>query len=139
LIFFTIYVTDISWLEKVASKVSEYIMNNEEFRQIVCDTLSLELIDEVNQLKNDPKVLASKYETLENAFDEQEQYSSHNCLVIYGVPAKENENTDTEAITTFKTYLGIKIKENELDRTHTLGSADRPIIVKFARYNIKKT
>jgi len=53
------------------------------------------------------------------------------------MPAKENENMDTEAITTYKTNLGIKIEENELDRSYRLGSADGPIIVKFTRHNIK--
>jgi len=55
---------------------------------------------------------------LENAIDEQEQYSRRNCLIIQGLPAKKNENTDTEALSIYAKHLNINISENKLDRSH---------------------
>jgi len=117
--------SDTVWLRKVTSEIIEYVMYNEEIRQILCDALPLEVKDEVNKLKTDQKFL--KNESLENAIKEQEQ-SRHNYLTIHGLPTKKNKNTDTEAINIFAKHLNINISDNKLDCFHQLDGDDGPII-----------
>ena len=55
----------------------------------------------------------------------------------------ENENTDDIVLKTISEELDIEIEENDLDRTHRIGSRNRKegkpqaIIVKFTRYAIR--
>ena len=55
----------------------------------------------------------------------------------------ENENTDDIVLKTISEELDIEIEENDLDRTHRIGSRNRKegkpraIIVKFTRYAVR--
>ena len=81
-------------------------------------------------------------------FDDHEQYSRRNCLVITGLPETEGEVTDTIIHNLFLNKLGINMDIYQIDRSHRLGPRryrddqtliNRPIIVKFATYRSKKT
>ena len=73
-----------------------------------------------------------------------EQYSRRNCLVLHGDNESNDDSTDEILIKTFSEELGVKIKEDDLNRSHKLGkparkdNKPRPIIVKFARYTDRR-
>ena len=81
---------------------------------------------------------------LENQLDRQEQYSRRNCILIHGITETQDENTDDISLRTINEHLELELTEKELDRTHRIGNPKsgnkrpRPIIVKFARYNIRR-
>ena len=63
--------------------------------------------------------------------------------MIYWIAENKEENTDQQAIDFINDNLDIKIGEIDIDRLHRIGRYDkakkkaRPIIVKFARYNVR--
>ena len=72
--------------------------------------------------------------------DDIEQYSRRSCLVVTGVPEKEEENTDDIILNTATQKLGIKLELHEIAKSHRLGTKKeskegqpihRPIIVKI--------
>ena len=71
-----------------------------------------------------------------NKIDRQEQYSRRNCILIHGIAENKEENTNID-------ILDVKIDEIDIDRSHRIGRYDkakkkaRPVIVKFARYNVR--
>ena len=89
-------------------------------------------------------VLEEKHKSLSSDIDNLEQYLWRNCLVLHGVSESNNENTIEILIKTFPEDLGVKTKENDLDRSHRLGKPKRkdnkpwPITVKFAHYAVRK-
>ena len=75
--------------------------------------------------------------------DEQEQYSSRECILLHGIQEKRNENTDQLFVDEINTRLNEKLTLTDLDRSHRLGKPEgrkgpRPIIVKLLRYNDKE-
>ena len=80
---------------------------------------------------------------LENQLDSQEQ-SRRNCMLIHGITETQGENTDDISLRTINERLELDLTEKELDRTHRTGNPksgnkrQRPIIVKFIRYNIRR-
>ena len=99
--------------------------------------------EKINQLEKTIENLAEK-QKLSSEIDDLEQYSRRNCLVLHGVNESNNENTNEIIIKTFSEELGVEIKEDDLDRSHRLGKPKRkdnklrPIIVKFARYAVRR-
>lgn len=93
-------------------------------------------VDKINELQN-------KYNDIEDMLDEQEQYSRRNCLVVYGVPETDHENTNNIAMGIIKNNLNIDVRPGDIDRSHRLGPKSnergkpRGIIIKFAHYNIR--
>ena len=83
-----------------------------------------------------------RLEELENKIDRQLQYSRRNCILIHGIAENKEKNTDQQAIDYFNENLDIKIDQIDIDRSHKIGRYNkakkkaRPIIVKFARYNV---
>ena len=87
----------------------------------------------------------AEIEILKQKDDAQEQYSRRNCLVLHGIPEKENESTDGLFIKHIKENLGVNLQPSDLDRSHRIGRTGktgkngkqlhRAIIVKFTRYN----
>ena len=84
-----------------------------------------------------------RLEGLENKIDRQQQYSRRNCILIHEITKNKEENTDQQATDFINEKLDIKIDEIDIDRSHRIGRYDktkkkaRPIIVKFARYNVR--
>ena len=105
-----------------------------EFMSAKFDDLEKEIKkkdEKINQLEKTIENLVEKQKTLSSEIDGLEQYSRRNCLVLNGV----NESNEE---------VGVKIKEDDLDRSHRLGkpkrkdNKPRPIIVKFARYAVRR-
>ena len=62
---------------------------------------------------------------------------------MHGLRENDGENTDKIVIDTIRNEMDIVISEQDIDRTHRIGKANRndgksrPIIVKFARYAVR--
>ena len=97
----------------------------------------------IEELNGTVSKMNERIEELENKIDRQEQYSRRNCILIHGIAENKEENTDQQAIDFINENLDIKIDEIDIDRSHRIGRYDktkkkaRPIIVKFARYNVR--
>ena len=96
----------------------------------------------ISELQKNVNDMSATIESLKGCLDRQEQYSRRNCLLIHGLPESKNENTDELVIDTIKEKMGEEIKNNEIDRSHRLGSPknngkSRPIIIKLVRYNTR--
>ena len=104
---------------------------------------------EMKELEKKVRQLEKKLIESESYQEEQEQYTRRNCLRIYGVPEERDEISDDVVLDLFnsKLDLGFSVREGDLDRTHRIqpkkppsGRSDqpRPLIVKFARYNVRQ-
>ena len=123
------------------------VIESFEFMSAKFDDLEKEIKKKdgkINQLEKTIENLVEKQKTLSSEIDGLEQYSRRNCLVLNGVNESNNENTNEILIKTFSEELGVEIKEDDLDRSHRLGkpkrkdNKPRPIIVKFARYAVRR-
>ena len=113
--------------EKIASLESAVDLANQKYEEQLA----------VNEaLKEDVKILYKKA-------DEQESYSRRNCLLLHGIPELENERSDDVFLENINNKLNLNLVPSDLDRSHRLGrkktekGKHRPIIVKFARHNVK--
>ena len=95
-------------------------------------------------LQSELKSASMKVEDLEKKMDRQEQYSRRNCILIHGLKEEQNKSTNDRVLELFREELNEDILLVDLDRTHRIGkkrhsnSKPRPVIVKFARYNIRE-
>ena len=147
---------DHAFIDAVSTKVCEKVLNNETFKQVICDSISFDLTEKIknleqnnNELKAEINSLKSKKleekfnklkkenEDLEAEMDAQEQYTRRNCILIHGLQAEQDENTDEKATDFLKKYTKINITENDIDRSHRLGKSNGPIIVKLVHHNLK--
>ena len=98
--------------------------------------------EKINQLEKNFENLVEKHKSHSSEIDDLEQYSWRNCLVLHGFNESNDGNTNEIIIKTFSKELGVKIKEDDLTRSHRLGKSKRkdnkprPIIVKFTRYAV---
>ena len=75
--------------------------------------------------------------------ERQEQYSRKDCILIHGLKEEMDKSTDDRVLKLFRDELNEDVLLADLDRTHRIGkksdssSKPRPVIVKFARYNIR--
>ena len=130
--------TDLRFIESISEKVCQVIMNNDDFRQVIRDSVSLAIKGQIKQLKNSVKELQQQNQNLENQIEEQAQYSRRNCLIVHGLQVSQNENTDQLVKDTFQRYLGITVKAGDLNRSIRLNSPKKPIIIKFISHNLKQ-
>lgn len=90
--------------------------------------------------------VGTKVGDIEHKFDNLEQYSRRNCLVVHGVAENQNENVVDLCLTLFKEKLNLQVPMVCIDRAHRLGkqkvtatnvlkNGSRPIIVKFTGYH----
>ena len=98
---------------------------------------------EIKELKEKVLILSNEKKDLEQIIDSQEQYSRRNCILIHGVKEEQNEDTDNVVVKLIKDNLEEDVDLTELDRFHRIGKKKsngkaRPIIVKFARYNVRR-
>lgn len=95
-----------------------------------------ELTDEVTSLK-------SEVDDLKNAVDELEQYGRRNALRVWSknMPERPGEDTD-QLILDYAEQVGVNFPPGAIGRSHRVGKQRpgkiRPIIVKFATYNMRK-
>ena len=64
--------TDADLLDSLAFKVSEHILNNDYFKQILYNSLSLEVHYKLDKMKREIKTINKKNENLENLLEAQE-------------------------------------------------------------------
>ena len=88
---------------------------------------------------------------LQSSLEEQEQYSRRQCLRIYGLPESRGENTD-DLVISLAGKMGVTIDKQDIDRSHRIRprretpsrqtpdqpARPKPLIVKFARYNVRR-
>ena len=81
---------------------------------------------------------------LEKQIDRQEQYLRRNCILLHGIPECNGEVTDDVAVKTICENINDNIVTvDDIDRSHRIGKYEpmkknsRPVIVKFARYNVR--
>ena len=84
-----------------------------------------------------------KVEDPEKKIETQEQYSRRNCIIIHGLKEEKNESTNDKVVKLFREELNEDVLLADLDRTHRIKKKDssskpRPVIVKFAQYNIRE-
>lgn len=95
----------------------------------------------IEALESELKTTKEKLSSTEKRLDQLEQHSRQNCLVISGVPEKENENTDSLMLDVAKA-AGVQLSPDDIDRSHRMGRAtgNRPriIIAKFVSHNIRQ-
>ena len=62
-----------------------------------------------------------KFTEMQKEFEKLAQYSRHNCLIVHGRPIKmkKRENANEVCKTFFKTSLGIKINNHDIDESQT--------------------
>ena len=95
-------------------------------------------------LQNELKSATMKVQDLEKEMERQEQYSRRNCILIHGLKEEMDESTDDRVLKLFREELNEDVLLADLDRTHRIGkksdssSKPRPVIVKFARCNIRE-
>lgn len=65
------------------------------------------------------KVMEDQLGKLEKRINQQEQCSRCNCILIHGVPEKQDEVTNGVAIKMFHEQMQIEVKEEDIDRSHT--------------------
>lgn len=107
----------------------------------------LELQTKYDQSAGQIKHLDQKVESLNDQCDtfrkeinELEQYSRRNCVRIFGVAEKPNENIAEVIVDLAKSQLKLDLSPSSIDRCHRLGklenskSQSRSIIVKFTSY-----
>ena len=73
-------------------------------------------------------------------WEQQEQYSRRDCVMVKGVPYKRDENT-TDIVCQIANFIGVGISPSDISTSHRtgrqVGSTPRPIIVKFTRRDTK--
>ena len=95
-------------------------------------------------LQNELKSATMKVQDLEKKMERQEQYSRRNCILIHGLKEEMDESTDDRVLKLFREELNEDVLLADLDRTHRTGKKryssckPHPVIVKFARYNIRE-
>ena len=80
---------------------------------------------------------------LRKKIESQEQYSTRNCILIHGLKEEKNESTDDKVLKLFRKKPSEDVSLVDLERTQNWKKRDsngkpRPVIVKFARYNIRE-
>ena len=95
-------------------------------------------------LQNELKSATMKVQDLEKKMERQEQYSRRNCTLIHGLKEEMDESTNDRVLKLFTEELNESVLLADLERTHRIGkksdsgSKPRPVIVKFAKCNIRE-
>ena len=113
---------------------------DEDTNSIIIITVKEEM--DIGILRGQVSVLHDDFKKMESQVDQQAQYSRRNCLLFHGIKEEKDEDTDCIIINTVKEHMDIEILPNDLDPSHRNGNPkikkkERPIIVKFVRYNLR--
>ena len=137
-----------STIVKAVSKAILEDVTNEVYKAIDFDINSK--TEKITQLETKISSLEKQLSSFQSDIEEQEQYSRRNCLRFHGIRETDDESTDEVVIKVIRERLGVDIQPQDLDRSHRIplrnrehvgnnvdNPAAKPIIVKFARYNIR--
>ena len=58
--------------------------------------------------------------SLKRELNAQEQYSWRNCLRIFGIPERQDEDTDQAVIHLVNDSLGVRLDKNDIERSHRM-------------------
>ena len=78
----------------------------------------------------------------ENKFDEQEQYSKKDNIIIRGVPERKGESTNN-IVCKIAQAVGVECTEKDISTSHRLGASNtrggrpRPIVARFVRRDMR--
>ncbi|XP_063966130.1 uncharacterized protein LOC135156776 [Lytechinus pictus] len=133
--------------KRLVDAIVDVIVDN--VTQSVYDAVKLDLEhqkSEITSLSKKVDELRKEITSLKSSCEIQEQYSRRSCLRFHGIPEKEDENTDEVIRQVVNEKLDINLTSTDIDRSHRLtsrsgmseGAKPRVIIMKFARYNIRK-
>ena len=59
---------------------------------------------------------------LQNDVHKQEQYSRRNCLRFFGIKETKDEDTDVKVLQLANETLGVKLTNDDLERSHRIKS-----------------
>ena len=90
----------------------------------------------ITTLQSELKSASINVDDLERKMGRQEQYYRRNYVLIHGLEEEKNESTDDRVLKLFRKVLNEDVLLVDLDRTHRV--KPRPVIAKFARYNIRE-
>ena len=100
--------------------------------------------EEKNFLEDNNLKMHDEIAILEKQIDRREQYLRRNCILLHGIPEYNGEVTDDVAVKTICENINDNIvTADDIDRSHrngkyeTMKKNSRPVIVKFARYNVR--
>ena len=82
----------------------------ESITETVKETIQYKLKGTADKLSE----LQQKYDDIIDNIDEQEQYARRNCLIVFGVPEKNDENTTKLVCDIFKTNLKLEVQPLEV-------------------------
>lgn len=146
-------------ISTIVKAVSEAILENvknEVYKAIDFDIQ--EKTGKIAELDLQLSTIKGQISSLRDVMEEQEQYSRRNCLRFQGIKESTNEVTDDAIIKLVREKLHIDIQPSDIDRSHRIPLRARdkpvkrmtnvdakeaeetqakPIIVKFARYNVR--
>ena len=102
----------------------------------------------LSNLQNKHQRSEERIQKLESSLNDQEQYSRRNCVRVFGVPERDNENTNQIVCDIATNQLGVSLAMADIDRSHRVGRRSepkggsasatsmkpRPIIVKLTSY-----
>ncbi|XP_041464605.1 uncharacterized protein LOC121415465 [Lytechinus variegatus] len=107
-------------MEALDSKFDELIK-----RLDTQDGSILELHNRINNIESSLANLQKRHQKceernkwLEKQLNDQEQYSRRNCVRLFGVPEKENENTNQRVCEIAQQQLGVDLHLQDIDRSH---------------------
>ena len=98
----------------------------------------------IKDLREEVSSLKIEHEQLKSDVENQEQYSSRNCLLVHGIPEEQGEGTDSIVLNAINEHLEEELTEVDSERTHRVRKpkqnkkTPRPIIIKFVRYNCRR-
>lgn len=158
---------DKNMMKDIVSSTIQNLMENQDFVDVLRIQVNIVVQDAVDKVVNDfmqrsnERISALEKSNdillVENAkvkarIEHLEQYSRRNCIRIFGIQEKHNENLDEEVLKLFNNYLKQNIQLANIDRVHRIGkrstqmsassdsssSRPRPVIVKFVSYRNRR-
>lgn len=132
-------------VEVITKAVSEAILDS--VTQRVYESIDHDIQSKMSLIKKLEKQLQDLQHNMSKAtleIEELEAYSRRNCLRIQGLPESPTEKTDDVALKLIQERLGIDLLPSDIDRSHRLfprhhesSHGPKPLLVKFARYNVR--
>ena len=127
--------------EEVLSTIKETICQalDSKFQHLIerlekQDGTILDLHQRVKSIESDLKNLQKKQQMceernkwLEKQSNNQEQYSRRNCIRLFGVSEKVNENTSERVCEIARKQLGVDLKLQDIDRSHRVPRRVEPV------------
>lgn len=130
------FISDKDFLGSLAESVAKKVELNLEKTFSEQNKKLQEMQQKLTAIELQNGQLLKETESLRRDNDMLQQYTRRNNLRIYGIPEKQNENTDAIVINLLKEKLNIDLGIDRIERSHRIGNlkTGRHIIVKFSSY-----